>query len=99
MARVGSAGQLEIGEGAFVGARSGLHRDVPAGGRVWGSPAVEERAWHREIGALRRLPEALRRLRRLERRLGESDESDESADLTASEPGEGAGNGRGGSTD
>lgn len=70
MARVGSAGQLEIGDGAFVGARSGLRRDVPAGGRVWGSPAVEERAWHREIAALRRLPEAMRRLRRIEARLG-----------------------------
>lgn len=70
MARVGSAGQLEIGDGAFVGARSGLHRDVPAGGRVWGSPAVEERAWHREIAVLRRLPDAMRRLRRIEARLG-----------------------------
>ena len=70
MARVGSAGQLEIGDRAFVGARAGLHRDVPAGGRVWGSPAVAERAWHREVAALRRLPDALRRLRKIERRLG-----------------------------
>jgi UDP-3-O-[3-hydroxymyristoyl] glucosamine N-acyltransferase len=76
MARVGSAGQLEIGEGAFVGARSGLHHDVPAGGRVWGSPAVKERAWHREIAALRRLPNALRRLRRIEARLGLRPSSD-----------------------
>jgi UDP-3-O-[3-hydroxymyristoyl] glucosamine N-acyltransferase len=78
MARVGSAGQLEIGEGAFVGARSGLHHDVPAGGRVWGSPAVKERAWHREIAALRRLPNALRRLRRIEARLGLRPSSDAS---------------------
>lgn len=70
MARVGAAGQLEVGEGAFVGARAGLHGDVAAGARVFGSPAVEGRAWHREIGALRLLPAALRRLRRLERRLG-----------------------------
>jgi UDP-3-O-[3-hydroxymyristoyl] glucosamine N-acyltransferase len=69
MARVGAAGQLEIGEGAIVGARAGLHRDVPAGGQVWGSPAVERRAWHREVIALRRLPELLKRLQRVERRL------------------------------
>lgn len=70
MARVGSAGQLEVGEGAFVGARAGLHRDVPAGGQVAGSPAVERRAWHREVVALRKLPQMLKRLRWLERRLG-----------------------------
>lgn len=70
MARVGSAGQLEIGDGAFVGARAGLHRDVAPGARVFGSPAVPERAWHRELGALRLLPAALRRLRAVERALG-----------------------------
>jgi UDP-3-O-[3-hydroxymyristoyl] glucosamine N-acyltransferase len=70
MARTGSAGQLEIGERAFVGARSGLHRDVKPGARVFGSPAQEERAWHRQLAALRYLPGALRRLRAIERKLG-----------------------------
>lgn len=70
MARVGAAGQLEVGEAAFVGARAGLHGDVPAGTRVWGSPAVAERRWHRENAALRHLPGALRRLRAVERKLG-----------------------------
>ncbi len=66
MAQVGAAGHLRIGEGAFVGARAGLHHDVPDGGRVFGSPQMEERAWHRVTAALKRLPDLLRRVRRLE---------------------------------
>jgi UDP-3-O-[3-hydroxymyristoyl] glucosamine N-acyltransferase len=70
MAQAGSAGHLRVGAGAFVGARAGLHRDVPDGARVWGSPQMEERSWHRAVAALARLPEALRRLRAVERKLG-----------------------------
>jgi UDP-3-O-[3-hydroxymyristoyl] glucosamine N-acyltransferase len=67
MAQAGTTGHLRIGERAFVGARAGLHRDVPDGARVFGSPATEEHAWHRSVSALKRLPELLRRVRRLER--------------------------------
>ena len=70
MGQVGSAGHLRVGDGAFVGTRTGLHRDVPAGSRVWGSPQMEERLWHRSSAALRRLPDVLRRVRALERKLG-----------------------------
>jgi len=70
MAQAGSAGHLRIGDGAFVGARAGLHKDVPDGARVWGAPQMEERAWHRAVRALARLPAALRRLRAIERELG-----------------------------
>jgi UDP-3-O-[3-hydroxymyristoyl] glucosamine N-acyltransferase len=45
-------------------------RDVPDGTRLGGYPPLEERAWHRAMAALARLPEALRRLRAVERRLG-----------------------------
>jgi len=69
MAQVGASGHLKIGEGAFVAARTGLHRDVPAGGRVYGSPQMEEKSWHRVSAALKRLPDLLRRVRRLESKL------------------------------
>ena len=75
MAQSGVAGHLTIGERAFVGARAGLHKDVAPGARVWGTPQMEERAWHRAIAALARLPEALRRLRALERRLEPRDDA------------------------
>ncbi len=70
MARTGSAGHLRVGERAFVGARTGLHKDVPPGARVFGTPQLEERSWHRAVAALARLPDALRRLRAVERVLG-----------------------------
>ena len=69
MAQAGSTGHLRIGERAFVGARSGLHHDVPDGARVFGTPQMEERAWHRVVAALRRLPDLVKRVRRLERAL------------------------------
>jgi len=70
MAQMGAGGHLRIGERAFVGARAGLHKDVPAGARVWGAPQLPERTFHRVMAALTRLPDALRRLRALEKRLG-----------------------------
>jgi UDP-3-O-[3-hydroxymyristoyl] glucosamine N-acyltransferase len=70
MAQSGSAGHLRIGERAFVGTRAGLMRDVPAGGRVWGTPQMEERQFHRVVVGWIRLPELLRRVRAIEKRLG-----------------------------
>jgi UDP-3-O-[3-hydroxymyristoyl] glucosamine N-acyltransferase len=70
MAQMGAGGHLRIGARAFVGARAGIHKDVPAGARVWGAPQLPERTFHRAMAALRRLPEALRRLRVVEKRLG-----------------------------
>ncbi len=70
MAQMGAAGHLRIGDRAFVGARAGLHKDVADGARVWGAPPLPERAFHRAMLALARLPDALRRLRAVEKRLG-----------------------------
>ncbi len=83
MAQAGSAGHLRVGEGAFVGVRAGLHKDVAPGARVWGSPQMEEHRWHRAMAALARLPDALRRLRVVERKLGlrgRRDEADAGGD-------------------
>ena len=70
MAQSGFAGQVTIGDGAFVAARAGVFENVPAGARVWGFPAQPERAWHRSVAWLARLPELARRVRGLEKRLG-----------------------------
>ncbi len=76
MGRTASAGQLSIGDGAFVAGRASVVRDLAAGGRAFGTPAVEERTWHRAMTALWRLPEAMRRLRRLEKRVEALDPED-----------------------
>ncbi|HEX5068294.1 MAG TPA: UDP-3-O-(3-hydroxymyristoyl)glucosamine N-acyltransferase [Myxococcota bacterium] len=69
LAQAGVAGHLEIGARALVGPQCGVHKDVPAGGRVLGSPQRAELRYHREVAALGRLPELLRRVRVLERRI------------------------------
>lgn len=70
MAQAGVANQATLGDGSFVGGRGGVVQDLPPGSRVYGYPAVPERAWHRAMLLLYRLPELARRLRRLERRVG-----------------------------
>ena len=67
LAQAGIAGHRRVGARAFIGPQSGVHKDVKAGTRILGSPQREERAFHREVAALSRLPELLRRVRRLER--------------------------------
>jgi UDP-3-O-[3-hydroxymyristoyl] glucosamine N-acyltransferase len=70
MAQSGFAGHLQVGDGVFVGGRGGVIEDVPAKARVWGYPAQTERAWHRSVSWLARLPELAKRVRALEKRLG-----------------------------
>jgi UDP-3-O-[3-hydroxymyristoyl] glucosamine N-acyltransferase len=73
MGQAGLAGHLEIGAGAFIGPMTGVHKNLSPGERVLGAPQRSERAFHKEMAALKRLPELLRRVRRLEA----SDESEE----------------------
>jgi UDP-3-O-[3-hydroxymyristoyl] glucosamine N-acyltransferase len=70
MAQSGAAGHLEVGSDSFVGARGGIIEDVPPASRVYGFPAVAERAWHRANAWLTRLPELARRVRALEKKAG-----------------------------
>jgi len=53
--QVGVSGHLTIGKGAQVAAQSGVMRDVPAGAKMGGSPALPVLEWHRQTAALGRL--------------------------------------------
>jgi len=75
--QVGVAGHLTIGAGARVAAQSGVPNDVAAGAVIGGYPAVEIRTWRRNVAAVLRLPELLRRVRRIERRLGLVDSTED----------------------
>jgi UDP-3-O-[3-hydroxymyristoyl] glucosamine N-acyltransferase len=68
--QVGIAGHLKIGDGAALGAQSGLMHDVPAGEEWFGSPAKPARDYFRSLGVFYRLPELMKRLRALERAKG-----------------------------
>ena len=52
--QVGVAGHLSIGKHAYIAAKSGLMRDVPAGGKVGGIPAVPVTQWHRQSAILKK---------------------------------------------
>lgn len=59
--QVGIAGHLSIGDGVRIAARAGVMRDVAAGAKVGGSPAVAHGRWLRTLAAIDRLPELVRR--------------------------------------
>lgn len=54
-AQAGIAGHLRIGRGAQVGAAAGVMRDVPAGQKVLGSPAMPAREFFRLVNIWQRL--------------------------------------------
>ena len=51
--QVGLADNVRIGEGAIVGARSGVMSDVPAGEKWFGYPAMRGREFLRSMMTLR----------------------------------------------
>lgn len=53
--QVGIAGHLTIGDGARIGAKAGLMRDVPPGETVIGAPAVPVKQWQKQIVTIERL--------------------------------------------
>lgn len=63
----GIAGHLELGRQVTVGAKSGVMRNIPDGGKVLGSPAAPDRQAKRQMIAVQPLPELIHKLRELER--------------------------------
>lgn len=55
--QAGIAGHLRIGTGAQLGAQTGIMRDVPAGARLLGSPAVPAIQFFRQVSTLATLAE------------------------------------------
>ncbi len=63
--QVGTAGHMTIGSYSRIGAQSGVLKDVPDGGEVWGSPAVSASDQKRILISQRQLPKLLPRLKKL----------------------------------
>ena len=57
-AQAGLTGHLKIGKGVQIAAQSGVMRDVEAGLRICGAPAVPVRQFFRQVATLQRLAEA-----------------------------------------
>lgn len=62
--QVGVAQNLRIGKGAIVLAKSGISKDLEGGKVYFGYPADENRGKLRELAALRKLPEWMRKFGR-----------------------------------
>jgi UDP-3-O-[3-hydroxymyristoyl] glucosamine N-acyltransferase len=69
--QVGVVGHLTVGDGVIATGQTGIPSDVPAGGLVSGSPAIQTRVWLKSSAVFARLPELQRRVRDLESRLAE----------------------------
>jgi UDP-3-O-[3-hydroxymyristoyl] glucosamine N-acyltransferase len=67
--QVGLADHIHIGNGVRIGAKSGVHKSVADGDKVFGYPALDAGESMRIAAALRRLPDLLKRVGRLERLL------------------------------
>lgn len=81
--QVGIADHVHLGEGCRLGAKSGVHGDIPAGETYIGSPARPEAEARRILMVSGKLPELRRQVRRLEDRIAElearsADEADSS---------------------
>ncbi len=68
--QAGLAGHLKINDRVTIGAKAGVMTDIPAGEKWLGSPARPDRQAKRQMIALQRLPELVRRVNELEQRLG-----------------------------
>ena len=68
--QVGIGGHLKIGNQATVGAQAGVMTDVPEKTTWLGAPAQPDKDFKRQVIALRRLPDLLKRIAEFERKSG-----------------------------
>jgi len=69
--QVGLIGHLTIGDQVQIGAGSGVMHSIPAGTKMWGSPAMPVNEAKRVFAATRRTPEMLKEIAALKRQLAE----------------------------
>ena len=63
--QAGIKDNTQIGDRVIVGAQAGVHRNIPDGQHVLGSPAIPVREQRRIFQMIARLPEMHRQLREL----------------------------------
>jgi len=64
--QVGLAGHIKIGDRAQIAAQSGIHKDVPDDARLFGSPAMDLKAYGRQAVNIKNLPRLIDRVKSLE---------------------------------
>lgn len=66
---VGVVDNLTIGDGVMAGVMALITSDVPAGQKLWGSPAQNQRAELKSVSVYQKLPELAREVKQLAKRL------------------------------
>lgn len=64
--QTGIAGHITIGDGAVVAAQAGVSKSIPAGEKVWGTPAKPHMTEKRINASLQKLPELNKKVKELE---------------------------------
>ena len=75
--QAGIVGHIRIGDGVMAAARSGVHKDIPPGQIVAGSPHMPYREWLKMEACLPKLPEMREALAALQRRVAALEEKKE----------------------
>jgi UDP-3-O-[3-hydroxymyristoyl] glucosamine N-acyltransferase len=68
--QVGLAGHIVIGNHVTIAAQAGVMHNIADGEKWWGSPARPEKQMKRQILAMDRLPDLLKRVAKIEKSLG-----------------------------
>jgi len=68
--QAGLAGHLKIGNQVTIGAAAGVMTDVPDGSKYLGAPAGPDREFKRQIIAIQRLPDLIKKIAAWEKKLG-----------------------------
>lgn len=82
----GIADHVHLGDGAVIGAKAGVHRDMPGGQPYLGIPAGPATEHARQVMALKRLPEVRSTVKQLQKQVAELQQQIQS--LTAGQSGE-----------
>lgn len=67
--QVGLAGHITIGDKSEIAAQSGLSKSLASGSRVFGSPAIDLKAYGRQAVLIKRLPDLIKRIEVIENEL------------------------------
>lgn len=86
--QAGIADHVHLGDGAIIGAKTGVHRDMKGGQAYFGTPAVPHAEAARNMMALRRLPEIRTSVKQLEKDVTRLQEQMLSTFITSTTPAE-----------
>lgn len=69
--QVGLAGHITVGDRAQIAAQSGMQKNVDPGARLFGSPAMDLKAYGRQAVNIKNLPDLYRQVKELQDRIKE----------------------------